>query len=388
MRSIAVVTSGRADYGICLPILRAISARPDVTLHLLVTGTHLSDAFGRTVSAIEADGFPIADRIEMLVDADTPEAIAASMGHGTVRFAESFARRRPDILLLPGDRFEIHAAAVAALPFNLPIGHLHGGELTHFAIDDALRHSLTKLSHVHFVSTDSYARRVIQMGEEPWRVIVSGAPALESLASTRLMPVAEIADRLQMELDRPPLLVTFHPVTRDVENTDKYVAALLEAVGEFAGPVILTLPNADTSGRRIADAMRAFVSRRANARFIPNLGVEAYFSVMSVAAAMAGNSSSGLIEAPSFGLPVVNIGDRQQGRVRAANVIDTTYDAREISAAIRRACDPRFKSGLRGLVNPYARPGGVQRIVETLATVPLDQQLIVKRFWDQELVPS
>lgn len=388
MRTIAVVTSGRADYGICVPILRRLVAAPDLRLHLLVTGMHLSSEFGRTITYIESDGFSIADRIEMLVGSDSPEAVSKSMGLGAIGFAQSFTRERPDVLLVPGDRFEVHAAAVAALPFNIPVAHLHGGELTRYAIDDSLRHSLTKLSHLHFVSTETYAARVIQMGEEPWRVLISGAPGLENIPFARRIPVQEIESRLQLSLEMPPLLVTFHPVTKDVEHTDRHVNELVAALTQFDAPIVVTSPNADTGGRRIAELFHAFASGRQNVRFVSNLGTDLYFSLMTVAGAMVGNSSSGLIEAPSFRLPVVNIGDRQADRVRAANVIDTGYERSQIAVAIRRALDPMFRAGLQRLVNPYARPGGVNAIVETLATVPLDSRLLVKRFHDIDIRPG
>lgn len=382
MRRVGAVTGSRADYGILRPVLRRICQDSHLQLQLLVTGMHLSDDFGRTVSSIEGDGIPIADRIETLVGSDAPEAIGCSMAAGTAGFARAFARARPDILVLVGDRFETHAAAVAALPFNIPVAHLHGGELSEGAIDDALRHSITKLSHLHFVATAEYARRVIQLGEEPWRVVISGAPGLDNLDTMRLPPPEELETRCGMSLTPPPLLVTFHPVTRAAEDTPWHVHELLTALAASQQPVVFTQPNADTGGRAADIAMRAYVAAHPEARLFENLGTEAYFGLMAVSAAMVGNSSSGLVEAPSFRLPVVNVGDRQTGRVKAANVIDVACDHRAILAGIHRATDPGFRRNLQGLTNPYRSGNASSIIVERLSTVTLDRQLTTKHFHD------
>ena len=383
MRMIGVVTVARSDYGIYLPLLRKIQADPDLRLHLLVTGMHLSPEFGLTVEAIEADGFEIGDRVEMLLSSDTPEGIAKSMGLGTIGFAQVYARFRPDILVVLGDRFEMHAAALTALPFKIPVAHIHGGEVTQGAIDDALRHSMTKLSHLHFVSTPEYAQRVIQMGEEPWRVIVSGAPSLDNLHSIRLLTREELAARFGLHLDETPfLLVTFHPVTLEYEQTEWQVTGLLAALEACGLPVVFTLPNADTSGRIIIRMIEEFVQTCASARIVDNFGIQGYFSLMSLAAAMVGNSSSGIIEAASFELPVVNIGARQHGRVRGANVIDVGYERAEIVEGIKKAVLTEFRESLRELVNPYGCGQTSDKIVERLKKVVLDDRLVTKRFCD------
>lgn len=382
MRKIAVVTVGRSDYGIYLPLLRRLAKAPDVTLQLIVGGMHLSPEFGRTVDLIEADGFTIAARIEMLLSSDTPEAIAKSMGLGTIGFAQAYARLEPDIVLLLGDRFEMHAAAVAALPFRIPLAHIHGGELTFGAIDDSLRHSITKLSHLHFVATDEYARRVVQLGEDPSRVIVSGAPALDHLAESVWLTKQELAERFAIRLDPPLLLVTYHPVTREFDRTEWQIEELLAALEAVALPIIFTMPNADTNGRIIAQKIRQFTGAHESAKIVENFGTHGYFSVMQHAAAMIGNSSSGITEAASFELPVVNIGSRQEGRTRAANVIDCGYDRDEIAGAIRRSVSKVFRDTLRGMENPNGDGRATERIVEVLQTVTLDQNLISKRFHD------
>ena len=319
----------------------------------------------------------------MLLSSDTPEGIAKSMGLGTIGFAQAYARSRPDILLVLGDRFEMHAAAVAALPFKIPLAHIHGGEITEGAIDDALRHSMTKLSHLHFVATHDYRQRVIQMGEEPWRVIVSGAPSLDNLHTVTGLDQGQLEERLGLALDPAPLLVTYHPVTLEYEDAQWQAQELLAALEECGLPVVFTMPNADTGGRAIRDMLGEYVATRPNARLFKNLGTPAYFSLMGCAAAMVGNSSSGIIEAPSFGLPMVNIGSRQAGRTRAANLIDVGYARADIVRGIRHALDPEFRAGLRGMANPYGDGHAAEVIVESLKEVSIDQRLIVKHFVDQ-----
>jgi len=382
VRTIGVVTVSRSDYGIYLPILRKVQADPELRLHLIVAGTHLSPEFGLTVKAIEADGFEIAERVEMLLSSDTPEGIVKSMGLGLIGFAQSYARFRPDILLVLGDRFEMHAAALAALPFRIPVAHIHGGEITQGATDDALRHSITKLSHLHFVATEEYARRVMQMGEEPWRVIVSGAPGLDNLKSVQYLSRQELEALLGLRLDRDPLLVTYHPVTLEYERTEWQVSELLNALEAFDKPMIFTLPNADVSGRVILGMLESFVKRKPTARLVENLGTQGYFSVMAVAAVMVGNSSSGIVEAPSFKLPVVNIGTRQQGRIREKNVLDVGYSHAEIRAAIAKAVSPDFRAGLKGLINPYGDGHAVERIVRKLKEMKPGDELLVKGFYN------
>jgi len=382
MRSIGVVTTARSDYGIYRPLLQRLQADADIELRVLVTGMHLSPEFGLTVKAIEADGFPITERVEMLLASDSPEGIAKSIGLGVSGFAQAYARSRPDMLVVLGDRFEMYAAALAAVPFTIPIAHIHGGEVTQGAIDDVLRHSLTKFSHLHFVSTQEYARRVRQLGEEPWRVSVSGAPSLDNLRTVQLFSADEVGQRYGVSLQVPPLLVTFHPVTLESEQAEAQVADLLAALAEANMPVIFTGVNADTGGRAIQQKISDFAQTHAASWLLDNLGTRGYFSLMQHVAAMVGNSSSGLIEAPSFELPVVNIGARQAGRVRAENVIDVGTDRATILDGIRRAVQPEFRTGLRGMVNPYGDGTAAEKIVARLKSVELDQRLIMKQFID------
>jgi UDP-hydrolysing UDP-N-acetyl-D-glucosamine 2-epimerase len=382
MRTIGVVTVGRSDYGIYLPLLKAIREDPGLELWLIVSGMHLCPEFGLTVHDIEADGFDVAERVEMSLSSDTPEAIAKSMGLGVIGFAQLYARRRPDILVVLGDRFEMYAAALAAHPFRIPIGHIHGGELTEGAIDDAFRHSMTKLAHLHFVSTDEYSRRVVQLGEEPWRVTVAGALSLDNLAGIPLLDREKLEDRLRMRLDPPPLVVTFHPVTLEHERAKDQIGELLAAIDAAGVPAVFTLPNADTGGRVIIDEIRRYVNESPSAVLVDNLGTRAYFSLMRHAAAMVGNSSSGIIEAPSFKLPVVNIGSRQRGRVRAKNVIDVECEKTEIVDGIKKAVSPPFRDSLDDLVNPYNKGGASEKIVGRLREIAIDQGLLLKAFHD------
>ena len=285
-----------------------------------------------------------------------------------------------DMLLVLGDRFEMHSAVVAALPLKIPVAHIHGGELSEGAIDDALRHSITKMSHLHFVATETYRNRVIQMGEEPWRVVISGAPALDNLKTIELPTRAQLSKGYGLREEESFLLVTYHPVTLEHEQTEAQMTALLQALGELDMAVVFTYPNADTGNRAIIQLIGEYVASNSRARTFVNLGTRGYFSMMKHATAMVGNSSSGIIEAASFKLPVVNIGNRQRGRLRAANVIDVGYSRREIAAGIRQALAPDFRARLDDLVNPYGDGHAAERIVETLRAVELNDKLLLKHF--------
>lgn len=382
MRRIAAVTVGRSDYGIYRPIFERVLSTRGLELGVLASGTHLRREFGLTVRDIEADGFPVRARVPALSSVDGPGSIARAMGRAAAGFASAYAASRPDMLLVLGDRYEMHAAALAALPFNIPVAHIQGGELTLGAFDDALRHSITKLSHLHFVSTGIYARRVRQLGEEAWRVVVCGAPGLDNLRSVRLLEPAEISRRYGLSVEPKPLLVTFHPVTLEVDRLAWQVSELLGALDDSGLPLVFTMPNADTRGSLIRSRVRAFVSRRPLARAVEDMGTQGYFSLMARAAAMVGNSSSGIIEAPSFGLPVVNVGNRQQGRLRAENVIDVGYSRGEIRAGLRRALAPGLRERLSRRRNPYGDGKASSRIVRRLKNISLDRRLLAKRFVD------
>lgn len=384
MRTIDLITVARSDFGIYQSLLRVLLAEPELKLRVLVSGAHLSRQHGYTVSEIEAAGVPIAARVEALTGSDTPQGISQSIAHGVLGFTEVFAKAKPDLLIVLGDRFDMFAAALAAVPFNIPIAHLHGGEVTAGAIDEGLRHALTKLSHLHFVATEEYARRVRQLGEEPWRIHTVGAPGLDGLEKMRLLSRGELEERFKLDLTEAPLLVTFHPVTRQYEQAAAQTRELRAALEESGLPVVFTAPNADTFGRTIRSEIEEFVAAHPRAQLVESFGQPGYFSMLAQARAMVGNSSSGIIEAASFQLPVVDLGERQSGRAHGRNVLHAPSRRAEILAAVRQAIAPGFRAGLRDLANPYRTGHGdaAPAIVEILKTVPLDERLLLKRFQD------
>jgi UDP-hydrolysing UDP-N-acetyl-D-glucosamine 2-epimerase len=383
LRAIGVVTTSRADYSYYVPLLRAIESESGLRLQLIVSGMHLCPEFGMTVKAIEADGFPIASRVHVLLGSDAPQAIAKSMGMGVIGFGQAFAELQPDILVVFGDRFEMHAAALAALPFRIPTAHISGGDVTEGAIDDALRHSLTKLCHLHFVATDEQAQRVRQMGEEDWRVTVTGALSLDAMRTTPRMTAQEFRDRFGVNTEVPFLLVTYHPVTLEFEDAQRQIDALLSALDAVGMAVLFTAPNADTGGQVVAAALRQYVAAHSNSWLVDSLGQVGYFSAMELATAMVGNSSSGIIEAVSFGLPVVNIGTRQRGRMRGKNILDCDSARESIEAATRTALSAEFRSAMRDMENPWGGGDAAARIVERLKTVEIGDSLVRKRFIDR-----
>ncbi len=351
-------------------------------LRLYVSGMHLSPMFGMTVRSIEKDGFAIAARIRTPVGSDTPGGISKAIGNGIVGFSRLFAKESPDVLVVLGDRYEMFAAATAAMPFNIPMAHVHGGESTTGLIDEAIRHSITKMSHLHFVSTERYRRRVIQMGEAPWRVMVSGAPGIDNLHSMTLLERPELERRLGLTLRPPTILVTYHPVTLEYSQTQFQMTELLNALKTIKAQVIFTYPNADTASHLIIRMIRVFSKAHRNTSVFANLGTLTYFSLMKQVSAMGGNSSSGIIEAASFKLPVVNIGNRQGGRIHDKNVIDVGYSRQSITRGIRKAISSRFKNSLKDLKNPYGSGHAAQKIIQRLKTVRLDERLLQKEFHD------
>jgi len=382
MRQIGVVTTSRADYSSLLPILRLISDDPDLELLLFVGGMHLVPEFGYTVKEIEADGFPITERIEMMLASDTRESVAKSMGLGVIGFANSLSRYHPDILIMVGDRFELLAAVSAALSLGIPIAHVSGGDITEGAIDNQVRYAITAMSHIHFVAMLAHAQRLLQMGEEPWRVIVTGDPALDLIHQMKFLSRAELSKHLGLELTSPVLLVTFHPITIGSNNVLEEVDSLLTALGQGQGTLIFTYPNVDAQNRIIIERIKEFVASQPRAKVFTNLGQLTYYSLLAQADLMVGNSSSGIWEAPSFHLPVLNIGGRQQGRLKAANVIDVSGGADAIYGAVRRGLDPSFRASLSNVQNPYGDGQAAARIVDTLKHVQLGPRLLQKRFID------
>lgn len=384
MRSIGVVTTSRADYGIYRPVLKAIDADPDLNLQLYVTGMHLAPEFGMTIRQIEDDGLQVFAAVEGLLSADSPSGVAKSMGLTTLGFAQALQTSRPDILLVLGDRFEMFAAVAATLPFRLPVAHIHGGESTEGLIDEPIRHAITKMSHLHFPATETYAQRIVRMGEEPWRVLCCGAPSLDNLNDFQPLSLEQLSQRFGLRLEKHFLLVTFHPVTLEYEQTGEYIDELLAALEESGFDLVFTYPNADTQGRLIIDRIEAFRQRLPRVQIAANLGTEGYFSLMQQAQAMVGNSSSGIIEAASFGLPVVNIGNRQRGRVHDRNVVNVACRRGPILKAIRSVTAPEFRNSLAGMKNPYGDGTAARVIVDRLKTITIDSKLLLKAFYDGE----
>ena len=382
-RSIAVVTVARSDFGLYEPLLERIRANPALELRLMVTGAHFAQEFGPTVREIEAKGYEYERGLEMRLDSDSPQSVARSLGVGMQAFAQAFAARRPDFAMVLGDRIEMLCGAVAAIPFNIPLVHLYGGKVTEGASDELTRHALTKMSHLHFVSSRKHASRVLQMGEEPWRVFNFGSPGLDRLHMYPRASRDDVCRQVGLDATRPFLLVTFHPVTLEGHDRLAQVTALLEALAGYNGQIVMTYPNADPGYSAIIESFEAFAASHAKrVRLLKNAGARLYFDLMACAVAMVGNSSSGIGEAPSFELPVVNIGTRQDGFERAANVIDVGYQADEIEAAIRRAVGTEFRSSLKGLKNPYGDGRSSERITETLSSIALDDRILRKKFID------
>lgn len=379
LRTIGVVTTSRADYGIYHPILRQIEADETLCLHLIVSGSHLSPEFGLTVRDIE---FEVKDKVETLLSADTPTAISKAVGLSMIGFAHSFAHTKPDILVVLGDRYEMHAAALAALPFKIPVAHIHGGEVTEGAIDDALRHSMTKLSHLHFVSAEPYAQRVAQLGEHPERIFLVGAPGLDNLRNVELLDRDKVSELIGFALPEKFLLVTYHPVTLEYEQTEWQTIELLAALHSTGMPILFTMPNADTNGRIIRKLINEFTATHPHSHAVESLGAQKYFSIMALAQAMVGNSSSGILEASMFKLPVVNVGSRQNGRIRSINVLDTKYNRDMIVISIEQALSSTFRQSLENLISPFGDGYAAERITKILRTIDLNDKLLIKKFTD------
>lgn len=383
-RSLAVVSVGRSDFGLYTPMLELIRDHPDLELRLMPTAAHYDPTFGPPLREIEAHGFEFERGLQMPLHAPTAEGVARAMAAGVSVFAEAFAARRPDFLIVLGDRLEMLCAPVAALPYNIPVAHIHGGKVTEGALDERVRHAITKMSHLHFVSCPEYARRVLQLGEESWRVADVGAMGLTQLRSYVRSPKEDVYARLDLDPARGFLLVTYHPVTLEAGDTAQHVQHLLHALERQSGyQIVLTYPNADVGHTTVIEHFQRFQSAHPDrVRLLKNAGSQLYMDMMSWAAAMVGNSSSGIVEAPSFELPVVNIGTRQAGAVRAGNVIDAGHGADEITAALERALSPGYRAGLQGLKNPYGDGYAAERIVETLGSIAIDDRLLRKKFVD------
>jgi UDP-N-acetylglucosamine 2-epimerase (non-hydrolysing)/GDP/UDP-N,N'-diacetylbacillosamine 2-epimerase (hydrolysing) len=381
-RKICVVTGTRAEYGLLYWLMKEIQADEDLELQTIATGAHLSPEFGLTYKVIEENGFEINEKIEMLLSSDTPVGIAKSIGLATIGFADTFQRLKPDILVLLGDRFEILAAAQAAMVARIPIAHLHGGELTEGLIDEAIRHSVTKMSHLHFVANEIYRQRVIQLGEQPNRVFNYGAPGLDNINRLKLLDKKELEIALNFKLNPLVFLVTYHPVTL-FDNSEHSMVHLLRALEQFPeASIIFTKPNADTNGRILIKMIDEYVGNHPErVRAFTSLGQTLYLSAIKNADVVIGNSSSGLVEVPAFKKATVNIGDRQKGRLKASSVIDCEENEWHITSAIYRALSPEFQDLLCNVVSPYGKGNASQRIKEQLKIFKLDE-INIKEFCD------
>lgn len=379
-RKICVVTGSRAEYGLLYWLLKDLAADRDLQLQIIATGMHLSPEFGYTFKQIEADGFHIDAKVEMLLSGDTPSAVTKSLGLGVIGFADALNRLDPDIVVVLGDRFEILAAAQAALLACVPIAHIHGGEISEGAYDESIRHAITKMSQLHFVAAEPYRQRVIQMGEVPERVFNVGAPGLDHLRRTEFLTSGQLEQSLGIRLSHPLFLVTYHPVTLDERSPESATGELFAALSAFDDAcVVFTYPNADTGGRGLRRAQEDFVTRHENVHGYVSLGQLRYLSLMRQADVIIGNSSSGLTEAPALKKATVNIGDRQKGRLMAGSVINAVEDRAAIETAIHQALSPEFQTQLPFTTSLYGCSDASSGIIHQLKTASLETR---KSFFD------
>jgi GDP/UDP-N,N'-diacetylbacillosamine 2-epimerase (hydrolysing) len=388
MRKICVVTGTRAEYGLLYWLMKEIQSDTSLELQIVVTGMHLSPEFGLTYREIEKE-FSINKKIEMLLSSDTSIGISKSMGLAQISFAEAYDELCPDIVVLLGDRFEIFSAASAAMIMRIPIAHIHGGETTEGAFDEAIRHSITKMSHLHFTGTEAYRQRVIQLGEDPVRVFNYGAPGLDNIAQLNLLSKTEFEESIAFKLGVRNLLVTFHPVTLERCSAKDQFQQLLNALDSLSETkIIFTKANADPDGRIINAMIDNYVAASSSkAIAFTSLGQLRYLSALQYVDAVVGNSSSGLAEAPSFKIGTINIGDRQKGRIKADSVIDCLPEKCEILNALKRLYASDFKENLSKVKNPYGEGGASTKISEMLRSYPLTH-LLKKIFYDLPNMPT
>jgi len=382
-RKICVVTGTRAEYGLLRWVMEGIRASEQLELQVIATGMHLSPEFGLTYREIEADGFKIDRKVEMLLSADTPSSISKSMGIAMIGFADALEQLKPNLVLLLGDRYEIFAAAAAAMIAKIPIAHLHGGETTEGAFDEAIRHSITKMAHLHFVAAEEYRKRVIQLGEHPDRVFLVGGLGIDNILRLPLLNRQELEQALDFPLGKRNLLVTFHPVTLEQETSVPQMQGLLQALTlQQDTHLIFTMPNADTDGRVLFKMIEDYVKEQPETRkAFTSLGQLRYLSCLRHVNAVVGNSSSGLAEAPSFRIGTINIGDRQRGRLKAKSVIDCEPNQQSIQKAFERLYSIAFQEKLASVQNPYGEGGVSEKIVRVLEEMGFDS-ILKKKFYD------
>lgn len=380
MKKVLVVTGTRAEYGLLYWTMKEIQNDKELQLQLVVTGNHLVKDYGYTVEQIIKDGFIIDEEIDMIINSEKKSSIVKSMGIEMIHMAQCFDRLKPDILLILGDRYETFIAATCAMMMNIPIAHMNGGESTEGAVDEQIRHAITKMAHIHFPGAEDYKQKIIQMGEEPWRVHNVGQAGIENIKRLKLFEKFELEKELNISFDKPIFLITYHPVTLDIENIENQINDLLCALKEFSGKYIFTYPNADFGSKIIIDKINSFVKHNNNAYIYHSLGQKRYLSLLKYADVMIGNSSSGIIEAPIFKIPVVNIGDRQKGRLRSNNIIDVGYSKKEIVKGINKALyDEAFKEGLQCIENVYGSGNVSRSIVDIVKSISIDKKLLSKK---------
>lgn len=383
MRKICVVTGSRAEYGLLSGLMRAIQQDEELQLQIIATNMHLSPEFGLTYKEIEQDGFKIDKKVQMLLSSDTSNATTKSVGLATIGFADAYEDLKPDLLVVLGDRFEILAAVTAALFFKIPVAHLHGGEITEGAYDDCIRHAITKMSHLHFTSTEAYRQRVIQLGEQPNRVFYVGAIGVENIKHIPLSSKKDLEESLNFSLGKKSLLVTYHPVTLENHTAASQCQNLLDALDEFPEyKVIFTLPNSDTDGRILIQMIHEYVSRHSErCMSIPSLGLKRYLSALRYVDAVVGNSSSGIIEVPSFKIPTLNIGNRQNGRIAANSVVHCGTEKQEIIKGLEKVLSNEQRDTAKRVSNPYEKENTIKKILNTIKYYPLEN-LVCKTFYN------
>lgn len=383
-KKISVLTATRAEYGLLKPVIEKLQLVPEFDVRVVTTGAHLSQEFGLTYKEIERDGILIDEKIEILLSADTPSAISKSMGLAMISFADYFKRLKPDMLIVLGDRYETLAVAAVAMNQRIPITHLYGGETTEGAIDESIRHAITKLSYLHFTSTEEYRRRVIQLGENPDRVFCVGAIGIENVLNEEFMSKSELERSINFKLDRPYAMVTFHPVTLEDNNSEEQIKALLDVCALHKEmKFIFTKANADTNGRIINQMIDNFVNINDHAIAFASLGKTRYLSALKYSSVVIGNSSSGLVEVPSFGIPTINIGDRQKGRLQADSVINCEPIKSDIKKAIEIALSKEFKEKAKNTINPYGDGNTSGKIIEKIKDFILNDKVnLKKQFYD------
>lgn len=384
-RKICVVTGTRAEYGIMSNLMKSLRADSRVELQIIATNMHLSPEFGLTYKEIESDGFAIDKKVEMLLSSDTHTGTVKSMGLASIGFADAYSELKPDLIVILGDRYEMLAAASSALIFGIPVAHLHGGEITECAYDDAIRHAITKLSYLHFTSTEEYRKRVIQMGEEPKRVHWVGSPGVDNMRGEKLMSLSELEESIGFKLGESFLLVTFHPVTKEPGEAETQIKELLKALDTqtSTSKLLITLPNSDSDGRTITKIIKEWAEdKRENAIVITSLGRKRYYSALSHCKVVVGNSSSGLIEAPSFRKPTLNIGNRQKGRSQGNTVVNCTAEYQDIVKGLEKVTSEEFIDFVSSNGNnPYSKDDTLSEIHKALVETPLPHNAI-KHFHD------